>query len=91
MLELVNEPSLIFLDGHFFDGSPLWKELEILKQHTIKEHTIIVDDVPNYFNGGTSVKEKLLEINSNYKFSFEDSLNPGTGEIHKNHQLIAYL
>ena len=91
MLKLVKEPSLIFLDGHFFDGSPLWKELEILKEHSINTHTIIVDDVPNYFNGGTVIKEKLLEINPDYKFSFEDSLNPGTGEIHKNHQLIAHL
>ena len=37
------------------------------------------------------VKEKLLEINSNYKFSWEDSYNPGPDKINKNHQLIAYI
>lgn len=91
MLSLVKESSLIFLDGHFNDGAPLWKELEILKNHSIKTHTIIVDDVLNYFGDGKLVKEKLLEINPNYIFSYEDSYNPGTGKIHKNHNLIAHL
>lgn len=91
MLELIKEPSLIFLDGHFDNGVPLWKELEILKNHSIKNHTIIVDDVPNYFGNGNKVKEKLLEINPNYNFTYEDSLNPGTGKIHKNHNLIAHI
>jgi len=91
MLELIKEPSLIFLDGHFNNGDPLWKELEILKNHPIKTHTIIVDDMPNYFGDGKKVKEKLLEINSNYKFSWEDSYNPGPDKINKNHQLVAYI
>lgn len=91
MLELVKEPSLIFLDGHFNDGTPLWGELEILKNHFIKNHTIIVDDMPNYFGNGMAVKEKLLEINPDYLFEYEDSLNVGTGNIHYNHNLIAYI
>lgn len=91
MLELIKEPSLIFLDGHFNNGDPLWKELETLKNHSIKNHTIIVDDMPNYFGNGEKVKEKLLEINPNYNFIYEDSYNPGSGKIHKNHNLIAYI
>jgi len=91
MLELIKEPSLIFLDGHFNNGDPLWKELEILKSHPIKTHTIIVDDMPNYFGNGEKVKEKILEINPNYVFTYEDSYNPGTGKIHRNHQLIAQI
>lgn len=91
MLELIKEPSLIFLDGHFNNGDPLWKELEILKNHPIKTHTIIVDDMPNYFGNGEKVKEKLLEINPNYTLVYEDSLNPGTGKIHRNHNLTAYI
>jgi len=91
MLQLVKEPSLIFLDGHFDNGDPLWKELEILKKHPIKTHTIIVDDMSNYFGNGEKVKEKLLEINPNYILVYEDSLNPGTGKIHKNHNLTAYI
>jgi len=91
MLELIKEPSLIFLDGHFNNGDPLWKELEILKNHSIKTHTIIVDDMPNYYGNGDKVKEKLLEINSNYTLVYEDSLNPGTGKIHRNHNLTAYI
>jgi hypothetical protein len=91
MLALVKEPSLIFLDGHFSDGNPLWGELEILKNHPIKTHTIIVDDIPNYFGDGKIVKEKLLEINPNYTLVYEDSLNSGTGKIHINHNLTAYI
>lgn len=91
MLELIKEPSLIFLDGHFNNGDPLWKELEILKKHPIKTHTIIVDDIPNYFGNGEKVKEKLLEINPNYTFTYEDSYNLGTDKIHRNHQLISQI
>jgi hypothetical protein len=91
MLELIKEPSLIFLDGHFDNGNPLWKELEILNNHPIKTHTIIVDDMPNYYGSGEKVKEKLLEINPNYTLVYEDSLNPGTGKIHRNHNLTAYI
>ena len=91
MLNLIKEPSLIFLDGHFNNGEPLWGELEAIKNHFIKEHTIIVDDVPNYFGDGSIVKEKLLEINPNYTFANEDSYNPGLDKINKNHQLIAYI
>jgi len=88
MLKHVTGPSLIFLDGHFHNGDPVWKELEILKHHPIKNHTIIVDDVPNYFGDGSKIKEKLLEINPNYTFAFEDSYNKGTGEVHKNHNIF---
>jgi hypothetical protein len=91
MLELIKEPSLIFLDGHFNNGDPLWKELEILKNHPIKTHTIIVDDMPNYYGNGEKVKEKLLEINPDYTLVYEDSLNLGTGKIHRNHNLTAYI
>lgn len=91
MLQLIDQPAVFFLDGHFNNGDPLWGELEIIKKHSIKEHTIIVDDIPNYFGTGTTVKEKLLEINPNYIFEYEDSYNPGTDKIHKNHQLISKL
>jgi hypothetical protein len=92
MLELLTEPSLVFLDGHFNNGLPLWGELDILKSHPIKEHTIIVDDFQNYF-GSTEkeLKESIKEINPDYKFAFEDSYNPGTGNMHMKHNLIAYL
>ena len=47
--------------------------------------------MPNYFGNGEKVKEKLLEINPNYTLVYEDSLNPGTGKIHRNHNLTAYI
>ena len=92
MLSLLTEPSLIFLDGHFNNGEPLWGELEILKNHPIKNHTIIIDDFKNYFSSRENeLKLRLKEINPNYEFAFEDSYNPGTGQIHHKHNLIAYL
>jgi len=91
MLQLIDQPAVFFLDGHFNNGEPLWGELEAIKKHPIKEHTIIVDDMPNYFGDGNVVKEKILEINSNYTFTYEDSYNPGMDRIHKNHQLISQL
>jgi hypothetical protein len=47
--------------------------------------------MPNYYGNGEKVKEKLLEINPNYIFTYEDSYNSGTGKIHKNHQLISKI
>ena len=91
MLELINEPTFFFIDGHFNNGKPLWKELEEIKNHSIKTHTIVVDDIPNYFGNGEKVKEKILEINPNYVFTYEDSYNSGTGKIHRNHQLISQI
>ena len=62
MLQLINEPAIFFLDGHFNNGEPLWGALETIKNHSIKEHTIIVDDVSNYFGDGSIVKEKLFSL-----------------------------
>lgn len=91
MLELIDEPAFFFLDGHFNDGEPLWKELEEIKNHPIKTHTIVVDDIPNYFGNGEKVKEKILKINPDYVFTCEDSYNSGTDRIHKDHQLVSQI
>jgi hypothetical protein len=58
--------------------------------HTIKTHTILIDDIPIYFND-KQVENKLLEINSNYIFSYENAVNEGNGDVYKNYRLAAYI
>ena len=93
MLDLVDSPALFWLDGHQdgVSGDPLWGELEAIKNHNIKTHTIIVDDIPIYFGDGSQVKNKILEINPDYCFITEDALNEGNGDTMKNWDLIAYI
>jgi hypothetical protein len=92
MLKLIKEPALFWLDGHpdGFDGNPLWGELESIKRHRIKEHTILIDDIPIYFDP-KQVEEKLLEINPNYVFTYENALNGSNGNVYKDYHLVAYI
>jgi len=87
----INEPITFWLDGHYSGGnlptgkylSPLIQELETIKQHQIKSHTILIDDVRcwrdmnniyhNNFNVST-LTQKILEINPNYKIEFIDGI-----------------
>ena len=93
----------IYLDAHFcFSGTsysidagyyPLLIELDELKKHPIKRHTILIDDV-SLIKDGTfgftldDVKNKLLEINPKYQFSLDDKLTNTYGEF-KNDILVA--
>src|ERR1035437_52380 len=76
-------PATLWLDGHYSGGgtaqgeknTPLLDELEILKQHPIHTHTILIDDVRLWGNWGIDIElieQKLLNINPNYKLVFED-------------------
>jgi hypothetical protein len=81
----IKEPAMIWLDAHsqLFDDEPpaenpfpLIKELEQIKQHPIKTHTIIIDDIlilthPE-ITGWTKkdIEGRLLEINPNYKLVY---------------------
>lgn len=77
-----------WLDGHHSCGdtalgdfwAPLMQELDAIKEHKIKNHTILIDDMrcwenPNPVHGfyKEDIFSKLLEINKDYKFTFEDS------------------
>lgn len=92
MLKLIREPALFWLDGHpdGIDGNPLWGELESIKKHNIKTHTILIDDIPIYFKS-EEVESKLLEINSNYIFLYENAVNEGNGDVYQNYRLAAYI
>jgi hypothetical protein len=61
---------------------PIIKELEAIKKHKINNHTILIDDWRCfdssycYYNkhkiSQDVIKNKIMEINPNYKISFED-------------------
>lgn len=99
IIENINEKVTFWLDGHHSCGdtalgqywSPLMQELNVIKSHHIKTHTIMIDDMrcwelPNPTHGfhKEDIFKKLLEINSEYKFTYQDNHV-------KNDILIAHL
>lgn len=95
IISAIEEPITFWLDGHWSCGdtalgkygpSPLLLELDIIKNHKIKNHTIIIDDMkswtPNYvYPPNTNIRvnfekkdiiEKLLVINEAYRFEYID-------------------
>lgn len=58
ILKSINEPVLFWLDAHYSSGvtargdkdTPIIQELEIITNHHIKDHTILIDDA-RFFNG----------------------------------------
>jgi hypothetical protein len=89
LLPVINECCTFWLDGHNIDSYPLIAELDAIKQHHIKNHIILIDDLRmlDEQKHGLSteiLKKKILEINPDYNFSFEN------GHI-ANDILVAYV
>jgi hypothetical protein len=92
----LDKPTTFWLDAHQDFGPkgtkrcPLYEELSAIKYSSIKTHTILIDDMRmlgQWWGEGINVSElknKILEINSDYKFVFEDGFAP-------NDILVAYL
>lgn len=95
MLEEVNERAMFWLDGHVdgLNGDPVWQELEYIKDHHIKTHTIIIDDIPIYYkNDFKKLESKILSINSDYKIVYENAINEGNMiDVYANYDLVAYI
>ena len=84
MIHDVDTNITFWLDAHFSKGRtqkgpelcPLLKELDIISKHSIKTHTIIIDDVrdigtPNFGDITLDkVFEAIMKINSNYNIRF---------------------
>ena len=81
----INEEITFWLDGHWSGVPdvgcdidticPILFELEQIKQHNIKNHTIIIDDMRlkdnNHFPiNKHDILKKIYEINSNYKIKY---------------------
>jgi hypothetical protein len=85
VIKTINAPMTFWLDGHYSAGdtgkgetySPIMQELEAIKKHPVKNHTILIDDIRYLglveFDYVTfeEITSKILEINPNYTFSFE--------------------
>jgi hypothetical protein len=83
LLAEINKRITFWLDGHYScddtalgeHWSPLIQELDVIKSHKIKNHTIMIDDMrcwelPNKVHGffKEDIYRKLREINPEYKF-----------------------
>lgn len=85
LLAKIDQPVTFWLDGHYSEGdtamgkyeSPLLQELEAIKRHKIKTHTIIIDDLRCWskeihgFDTDVLIKE-MLGINKQYVFIWEN-------------------
>ena len=88
ILNTINEPCFIFLDAHGDINdqgpNPLYNELNSIKNNSIKNHIIVLDDVRRMGDPSDEcwskvdikkLKEMLTDINSDYKiFEFKDTL-----------------
>jgi hypothetical protein len=97
----IDEPITFWLDAHIFppraDGGkncPLIGELEQIKQHPIKSHIILIDDMHCCgtaafdFMNQEDLIARLLEINPNYQIRYVDG--GGAGEC-KDNVMVAIL
>lgn len=87
----IDQPITFWLDAQFsgwdmaYGGklTPILDELEQIKKHHIKNHTLLIDDVRQfgtwYFDGITKeqIIEKIYEINPNYSISYTDGFVTG--------------
>ncbi|OGN65180.1 MAG: hypothetical protein A3E80_01320 [Chlamydiae bacterium RIFCSPHIGHO2_12_FULL_49_9] len=90
VIEPIQEEITFWLDGHLGTpdphggkNTPLIEELEQIKRHSIKTHTILIDDLHccrtilfDYLTLEEIVK-KVLEINPEYEISFEPGGDAG--------------
>lgn len=85
----INERCTFWLDAHYMSDPnteggmipvPLMEELEIIKQHPIKDHTILIDDIRLLRNheaewadlsyGVNDIEEFIYSINPKYKITY---------------------
>ena len=78
LLRYIEEPVTFWLDAHKGNGkSPLLKEIEIIRNHPVKTHTILVDDLRDWKKEKCGfdteiLKHKISKINNAYTFVLED-------------------
>lgn len=99
IIHKINKKITFWLDGHHSCGdtalgehwAPLMQELEVIKNHPIKSHTIMIDDMrcwedPNPVHGffKDDIYKKLHEINPKYEFELLDGQQ-------ENDILVAYV
>jgi len=94
LLDIINEPVLFWLDAHYdayipesdnpkilTEPQPVLQELEAIKNHHIKNHTILIDDRRIFIGDSevwhntveSQIVDKLKDINPAYKITNIDS------------------
>ncbi len=82
LISIIDEPITFWLDAHMGSGDPtVLKELEIIGDHSIKTHSILIDDMRLWkqHKHGFSVESlhnELLKVNPNYIIKLEDGFVP---------------
>jgi len=86
LLPTMQEPITFWLDGHWDGGPegqyrcPLLHELDVIAQHPIKTHTLLIDDRRLFGDAShqwgrevteDAVREKILAINPQYQIIYE--------------------
>jgi hypothetical protein len=99
LLPTINEKITFYLDAHdltykgingnLYDKKyecPILEEIDVISNHHIKEHIIIIDDIKMMINGGVGwgegygitldlLKNKILTINEKYNFEIINGIN----------------
>jgi len=98
LIENIDCKMTFWLDGHWFgEGTPISKsnkispileELDQIRLHHIKNHTILIDDMrcwlkdnPRIGFGSNEIIEKIYEINKNYVIGYEDTIGIANDDI----------
>lgn len=74
LLPTIDTDATFWLDAHDEGGGvPTFDELSLIKElFTNKESTIVIDDIPLYFNNSIpELKSKIKEINKDYNIRME--------------------
>lgn len=101
VIKKIDGPITFWLDGHNGTpdpqggkNTPLLEELDQIKLHPYKGHTILIDDLHccgrvlfDYITLDMIIR-KIWEINPEYKFIFEEGGNEGE---YKNNVLVAFI
>ena len=99
VIKNIDSTITFWLDGHYSGGAtgkgksntPILRELDQIKKHPIKNHTILIDDMADcntpWFDYVTrsQIIGKIKEINPNYEISYID------GFYRKNDVLVAQI
>lgn len=102
VIKNINKQITFWLDGHNSTldpnrtekNTPLMEELEQIRWHHIKTHTILIDDMHCCatmlfdFLTKEEIKQKIREINPNYTITFVDG---GSAGEYKNNIMVAYV
>ena len=78
LLPIIDEPATFWLDAHKGNGkSPLLQELEMIRNHQIKTHILLIDDLRDWRKEKCGfdtniLKHKITKINPAYQFFLED-------------------